>query len=407
MPVYLSKYRKNRRNMIKRKKFAVVTCCLDDWGGSEELWARSIPLLMAENIKDITVYKHQINTDHPEFANLKAQKVKLKPLVPQVNLPKKIILKLTDFGYRVGNKLGISTYKWNKPVDTLYRYLKRDRPDLVLISQGINFDGLAFAYQCLLLKIPYIIVCHKAVNFFWPQNSDRKYMRETLMMAKKCFFVSEHNRQLTEEQFGIRLTNGSIVVNPVKLSVKPLPYPNELNGLRLACVGRLFVIDKGQDILIRVLAQQKWKERNIHVSFIGKGPDLEALVEMASLLEVKNVSFTGYNSDLNAIWTNHHALILPSRSEGLPLTITEAMMLGRMAIVTNAGGNAEIVQNQTTGFIGEANESGLDEALEMAWNERARWDQMGLLAAASIKDTLPEYPEKIFTKILCDAIENV
>lgn len=392
--------------MSKDKKLAVVTCCLDDWGGSEELWSRSTLILKNEGLSHVTVFKNRINEQHPEFVKLKQQHIKLKELEPQSPLFKSLLFKLKDIFDHAGEKLGLTKYNWNKPAERFYKQLKADRPDLVLISQGINFDGLVYAYQCLRLNIRYIIVSHKAVDFYWPSPGDRDYMKETLLKAEKCLFVSEHNRKLTEEQFGVKLPNSNIVFNPVKTPVSPLPYPSTANGYRLACVGRLFVIDKGQDILLRILAQPKWKSRDFFVSFIGKGPDHKGLVEMAALLGVEKVSFSGYNEGLTEIWNDHHALILPSRSEGLPLTVIEAMSLGRMVIAANAGGNAEIINNEVTGFIAEPNETDFDKAMEIAWNKRSEWESIGLAASRHIAVQIPQSPERQFANLLNDTLNE-
>jgi glycosyltransferase involved in cell wall biosynthesis len=225
-------------------------------------------------------------------------------------------------------------------------------------------------------------------------------MKETLLHAKKCLFVSAHTKTLTEEQFGTRLPNSDIVINPVKTTVEPLPFPATDKGYRLACVGRLFVIDKGQDMLLRILSQTKWRERNIHLSIVGSGPDMDGLKDLAQLLKINNISFIGYTNDLKQLWNNHHALILASRSEGLPLTIIEAMSLGRPVIATNAGGNSEIIQDQLTGFISEINETDLDRAMEVAWSKREDWKTMGLQASQYINEFIPKAPERIFVKLI-------
>lgn len=392
--------------MNRSKKLGIVTCCLDDWGGSEELWARSIPHLLTGGIQKIVVYKNQINEQHPEFAYLKSKQIKLRELSPGLTFPEKLFYKVIAIYERIIDKLNISKYQWDKSAGNLFKALKADRPDLVLISQGINFDGLIYASQCLTLGIPYFIVCHKAVNFYWPNPVERTYMKEVLLKAEKCLFVSEHNRKYTEEQFGIRLSNSDIVVNPVKTPVSPLPYPSTLDGYKLACVGRLFVIDKGQDMLIRVLAKPKWKNRKITISLVGNGPDKEALMEMASLLQVQNIHFSGFNQDIRKLWSDYHALILPSRSEGLPLTIIEAMSLGRVVIATNAGGNNEIVQDQVTGFMAEANENDLDHVLECAWARKEEWETMGKQAAQHISKLIPENPEKRFAELIVELLQK-
>jgi len=231
-------------------------------------------------------------------------------------------------------------------------------------------------------------------------------MKRTLLGAKKCFFVSKHNQNLTEEQFGMRMDNGGIVLNPVKAEVKPLPYPNTDNGFKLACVGRLFVIDKGQDILLRILAHDKWRNREVSVTFFGSGPDKQGLIEMAALLDVTCVTFSDFTSDMNEIWSSHHALILPSRSEGLPLTVIEAMALGRVVIGTNAGGTNEIVKEGVTGFLGDASEKDFSEAMEIAWKRRNDWELMGKHASSHIATTIPCHPETEFANVIMNTLNE-
>ncbi len=386
--------------MKKGTRLAIITCCLDDWGGSEELWAESIPHFLQAGIQDITIYKKTINVNHPKFVTLKNQAIKLKEIAPSNKIIGKIYQKSVDVFVRLAEKFKLATYQWNKPAGYIFEHLKKDHINFAIISQGINFDGLVYAQQCINLNIPYVIVSHKAVDFFWPQAADRAYMKNVLQRAKRCFFVSEHNQRITEEQFGTRLKNSQVIINPYKVLPTLLPYPNTTNGFKLACIGRLFVIDKGQDILLRILMQPKWKERPIEVSFIGTGPDEQALKELCLLLNIKNVQFIGFESDLNKIWKNHHALILPSRSEGLPLTIIEAMSLSRICIATNVGGNAEVVQHGISGYIGEANEQDFEKVMELAWQERENWEMMGSVAYRQMKNYLPENPAKIFTNLV-------
>lgn len=124
--------------MDKIKKLAIVTCCLDDWGGSEELWAKSIAILLAEDFKHITVFKNRINRQHREYLKLEKQQVKLKELDPKVPLTINMLNQLKNIFGHLGEKLGIHEYAWNKPAKRLFNYLKADRPDLVLISQGMT-----------------------------------------------------------------------------------------------------------------------------------------------------------------------------------------------------------------------------------------------------------------------------
>lgn len=382
------------------RKIVIITCCLDDWGGSEELWARAVPLLRRRYAAKIIVYKNKINRTHPEIASLATQGVLFRELNPVFSSLKKLAAKTGNLLKRLADGLHLYSYNWNRQVANVYAYLKTDRPDLVIVSQAINFDGLAYAHQCLRLKIPYITVAQKAVDFFWPQQLDRSYMRETLLHARKCFFVSQQNKRITEEQFGIRLPDSSVIHNPVKVPIGTLPFPSGVPVYRLACVGRLFVIDKGQDILLRILSQEKWKNRPVIVSFIGTGPDQEGLREMAALLNVTNIEFRGHVDNIEMLWKEHHALLLPSRSEGLPLAMIEAMAVGRPVIVTDAGGNAEVIENEVNGFLSACNEKAFDDTMEKAWSMRDQWEAIGNNAMQYVKRTVSVPAEEHFVELI-------
>lgn len=379
-----------------QKKIVIVSSCTEDWGGSEELWGKSVPYLQSAGYS-VTVVKYFINRSHPEFVKLASSNAKLIEIYPKGSIPVRIKKKLFRSAENLAKSLRLVG---PKPEDfsNFHQIMHKEKPTLVIISQGINFDGLKLAYQCLLLKIPYVVVSQKAVDFYWPHKDDRSFMLKSLLEAERAFFVSQHNLRLTEEQFGARLINGAVIFNPVKTSGGPIPFPSAHSFFKLACVGRLFLLDKGQDLLIRILSKQKWQERPISISLVGKGTDEDALRDMAKLLLVENINFIGHIENIEEVWKDHHALILPSRSEGLPLSMVEAMAAGRPVIISDAGGNTELVEEGITGFIGSAHEKSFEEAMERAWDRRHEWGEIGKKAAQFIEKNVPQFPEKIFSE---------
>lgn len=379
-----------------KKKLAIVTCCLDDWGGSEDLWFKAAIHLREQGF-EIMILKQKINLHHSKFVELLQKKFLLKELdtFPRKSAPKRLFIKAWN-KVRKHNEDYIKTNFENQ--------LRQFQPHHVLISQGINFDGLMFAHSCMRMNLSYSIVSQKAVEFYWPQPNERAVMKQAFEKAAKCFFVSQHNLQLTEEQFGFRFYNAKLVWNPVKVKREIIAYPSVQNGFNLACIGRLFILDKGQDILLRILSQKKWKERPLTISFVGNGVDEAGLKSMADLLNVKNIEFTGQQQNIEDIWKQHHALVLPSRSEGRPLVILEAMAAGRMTIATNVGGNDELIADEKSGFIAEANFSSFDAALEKAWQRRNEWEAMGKNAFHDGMKKIPEAPEIDFAQNLMNLI---
>jgi len=371
----------------KNKHIAILSTCLDSWGGSEELWALSIPYLQAHGFS-ITVLKKNVDHSLQRISELKKIGANFIELDPNKQ----------DFLSRV-----IDAYKYFKnpfrdiKYEVFETFIAQKKPRLVIISQSINFDGLYYGFLCLKHNIEYVIISQKAVEFYWPPLDERTFMIETFKKSKKCYFVSEHNKNLTEEQFGFRFKNAEIVYNPNKLKDEPIEYPPIDCGFKIALIGRLFIIDKGQDILFRILAKEKWKKRNLRLSLIGTGPDYEGLKNLMHLLNIDNIEFLGFQEDITKIWVDHHALVLPSRSEGMPLVVLEAMAAGRTIIATRAGGTSELVKNGITGFIGDATETSFEETLEKAWNERMNWNVMGLEASQLLKDIVPKNPEIEFS----------
>jgi glycosyltransferase involved in cell wall biosynthesis len=364
------------------KRVFIVTAIVEEWGGSESLWFAAVPHLLKEGIQ-VFVVKETISREHPKFKWLASQGVLLNDLVMRPEgkkKPERPPAILNRFENNIANYcILLETYK----------------PDLVLINQGVNFDGLYFGLYAQKAGIPYAILAHKAVEFFWPQPQERAFMKEVWKGSLRNYFVSNHNLQFTRFQFGMEIPAAERVYYPIRRYKEPLPFPSENDTYRLACIGRLFLLDKGQDILLQILSEPTWRNRNIQVDFIGSGDDKEALNEMADFLQLPNVRFIGYSTNEH-IWEDYHALLLPSRSEGLPLVVQEAMASGRIAIAGNAGGTAELVVDGRNGFLGEANVSDFRLTMERAWEKRSEWKELGLQAFQDFHAFYPEQPIEQF-----------
>ena len=243
---------------------------------------------------------------------------------------------------------------------------------------------------------------------YWPEDRRLPRLRAMYSEAAAVYFVSEHNLRLTEEQLAIPLPRASVVRNPVLVPWEPrADWPDEGDGLRLACVGRLFPAEKGQDLLIRVLARDKWRRRDVSLTFYGEGPQREGLAAMAAYLGLTNVTFEGFTDDVANIWTNHHALFLGSRCEGLPLVLVEAMLSGRVPIVTAVAG-AEAIDDGVHGFVAAApTEEELDAALDRAWQRRSEWRAIGAAASRHIRTLVPENPPARLAEMLLRVAEGV
>ncbi|MCX6360792.1 MAG: glycosyltransferase family 4 protein [Armatimonadetes bacterium] len=377
--------------------FLFMSSCPEPWGGSEELYAGAARILVSRG-HSASLIKTLVVQTHPRIARLRGQGIAATDyysLLPP--LPVRAGVRLMPGRFRPND--------WRH--DMLVRLLRAQKPSLVVISQGDNFDGMRYTDPCIESGTPYVLLCQKASDPHWPPDQALKAMRRGYQQALRCYFVSHHNRDLTECQIGARLPNGEVVHNPFMVDApEPLPWPDAPAGhFRIACVGRLFARDKGQDTLLRVLAQPKWLSRSVTVSFYGSGCHRQGFEGMAALLDLPMVRFASFSDNITDVWRKHHALVLCSRAEGLPLVLVEAMMCGRPGIVSNAGGNGEVIDDNVTGFLARGVcFNTMDEALDRAWERRSEWREIGLAAGARIREIWPADPCREFAdKVLAVA----
>ena len=278
--------------------------------------------------------------------------------------------------------------------------LARFSPELTVISQGNDFAALPWMYLCRRTGRPYVIVTHGLVASEWPDDTLLESLRSAFTGALRSYWVADRNIRDFEYQVGLKLQNAERVWNPLKcIDLQPVPWPEEDETLRLASVARLQVRSKGHDLILKLLALPKWRDRPIHVSFFGKGQNEEALRRMAAMLNLDNVSFPGHVDDIAEIWRAHHLLLQPSRHEGMPVSLIESLWCGRPCVVTDVAGHAEVVEDGVNGFIASApTVDALDAALERAWQQRTKLGDMGKAAAREIRQTLPSDPVASFAE---------
>jgi glycosyltransferase involved in cell wall biosynthesis len=275
--------------------------------------------------------------------------------------------------------------------------------DLFVISQGANFEGLPWMENARAAGCKYVAIAQSAVPYWWPNDDFAEKLAVNYEKASAVYFVSQANLELSRRQFGSFLPNAKIVRNPfnVRYEARP-PWPSDSSErLDLACVARLEVVSKAQDVLLQVLSLPHWRQRNLHVSLVGKGPNERGLRCMVEQLGLTNIEFTGHQDNIEEIWTKHHALVLPSRFEGMPLSLVEAMLCGRPCIATDVGGNRELIRDGINGFLAKAPTVELvDETMNRAWDSRARLKEMGSAAANDVRQFVPPDPSEDFAREL-------
>jgi glycosyltransferase involved in cell wall biosynthesis len=153
-----------------------------------------------------------------------------------------------------------------------------------------------------------------------------------------------------------------------------LPIAKSPGNLLVGSIGRLDRM-KGHDVLLQAIAQVD----GVKVTILGEGNERKALEQLAEKLGVSDrVSLPGWVDNPREHLAGFDVVVMPSRSEGFPLAIVEAMLAARPVIATRVGSIPEAIIDRETGILVEKDQ--VDElavALRRLRDEpELRW-QMG------------------------------
>jgi len=363
----------------------ISTMALVPWGGSENLWHGAAKHLLARGAAVQTQTAPWPSASRP-LEDLATNGAVVTFRASRAPFALRILRRLSSAAFR---------RKWeNRTRD----WISSMPSPKVIISCGSLLDDFSQFVWMSEGRTPYAVIVQAAGPELWPDDGQLSVVCKLLTNARRVFFVSHHNLEDVQQCLGMELRNAEVIWNPVNrgsiLRAMNVTLPNVPEGsVKLACVARLNVHAKGQDVLLKTLALEKWKARDVSLTLFGEGPHRQVLHNLVRYLGVERVSFAGQVNGTLSIWSRHNLGVLASRYEGLSLAVMEAMMLGRPNVVTRACGNSEVVEDNQTGFIANAvTVEAFDEALERAWQRRGELSSMGVLAARRIRELTPEDP---------------
>jgi glycosyltransferase involved in cell wall biosynthesis len=127
----------------------------------------------------------------------------------------------------------------------------------------------------------------------------------------------------------------------------------------VAGVGRLNP-QKNFALFLDIAAQLAPRFPDLHFLLAGDGPEEQMLREKASALGIANrVTFSGYVADTRLVYLAADVLLMPSRYEGLPMTLLEAMAMGLPVVASKLDGIAEVIGDGAEGFLVSSDDAAL------------------------------------------------
>jgi glycosyltransferase involved in cell wall biosynthesis len=123
-------------------------------------------------------------------------------------------------------------------------------------------------------------------------------------------------------------------------------------GNFLVCaIGNLYPV-KGHCHLIRAIARLVDQHPGIRLVIAGRGHEQAALEQLIAELGVEqNVTLLGFRDDVKSILLASDLFTMPSLSEGLPLSLLEAMAAKRPVVVSDVGGMPQVIKHEVMGLV--------------------------------------------------------
>ncbi len=285
----------------------------------------------------------------------------------------------------------------------LARILKNQSIDVMHAHEfAMNVYGSLLS---LVTGIPIVATVH-GKNYYWKKWRRRLAYRFVARQASMVA-VSEDLKRFLTDRVGISPARIRIVHN----GIDTLDYEmresraNSRKALGInatqpvvGTVGNLYPV-KGHAQLIKAFSAVVKSFSDAILLIAGRGEELSSLREECTRLGIPdNVKFLGFREDIPVLLQAMDVFVLPSVSEGLPLSILEAMTFQKPIVASLVGGIPEVVTDGKTGFlVPPGNPEALaDKILVLLGNPQlsAEFGEMGrqrVLATFSLEQMIEEY----------------
>jgi len=240
-----------------------------------------------------------------------------------------------------------------KAIRRIQTVFKGVGPEVVLVSQGrieSGSVGLLAAKRAGLRTISYIPMAHPVSVSAGPAAARLRdaVNRYFYRLPDKFITISEGARRMLLESG--TSTDIAVVPNCIdridmhdtdrqKFRNKHMLLPDDYV---VAVVGRIDFRQKGQDFALRSILQFRGELEHYKFLFIGEGPDEGKLRKMISVAGLEKRAFVlPWSPNKGEIYCGIDMLLIPSKYEGVPLVMLEAMLCGVRIVASNVDGMAE------------------------------------------------------------------
>jgi glycosyltransferase involved in cell wall biosynthesis len=277
-------------------------------------------------------------------------------------------------------------------------------PDMLLchaIGDKTDFNAIRYFAD----SIPKILILHNTmVAVYRAARAVRHYVNATVA-------ISQRVEQDLVSSYGFRGHRMKLIPNGIELSAYPPRTMKEPSArVRILVHGRIGHAQKGvlwvPEILARLLHIPNWD-----CTISGDGPDLPRLRQRVIRKGLGNrVTFTGWtpHQDVPALMSRHDVLLFPSKYEGYPLALIEAMAAGCVPVASRLSGITDaIIQVDVNGLLFPVgNVTAAADLLDHLVSNPGRLGSLSQRAQASAFGNSLDSMCDQYYKFICDVVRS-
>ena len=308
------------------------------FGGHELMTLRFVEFLAAQRAFEITFIASRMNTELCR---------RLGDVVP------KIKLLLTP--YTSGRGQWLRTYFSFSALLQLVRLIRGRKPDLLIVVQGgiaLSSLGILAGRMAGVRTLSYLPMTHDE-SLFAPtplRARLRQWLVQPFYRLPDCLVTTSPRMAgyaRRRRRGPVRVVENGIALP--HLSIEGRSAARSALGLQdgdrlLLMIGRIEFWQKRHDLAVQALSIARARGLRAHLLVVGSGPDEQTLrAQVAAQGLAGAVHWRSWQTDVTSFYAACDALVLPSRYEGVPLVMLEAMYTGRKILAANVDGMADML----------------------------------------------------------------
>ncbi|MFW9887881.1 MAG: glycosyltransferase family 4 protein [Candidatus Thorarchaeota archaeon] len=265
----------------------------------------------------------------------------------------------------------------------------------IIHAQDPTYSGFPTVLVSQLVGIPAIIHCHGSIpqphrhkhhSLEWA--FERMFYMISLRFASKLIATDSVTARYVVED---GIDPSKVVVIPAYIDVKKYPpKDSSLSGsgsemYTIGFVGRLVRV-KRVDTILHSIPLLKQEGLNVKVILVGDGEERPVLERLISDLNIEaDVEITGWRTNILPILHSLDVFVIPSESEGSPISMLEAMSAGVPIVASNLTSIREMMSRDEACFFKVGNPRDLAYVLGDILPNRDRLQKMAELGRERVK----------------------